>query len=55
MNYTMLTLFIASLTKHTDPCTGETKGWTVSFGGKGFGLTGFETGTSTSWYSALQE
>jgi RHS repeat-associated protein len=55
-NYTMLTLFIGSLTKHTDPCTGETTGWTLSIGGKGgFGLTGFETGTSQSWSGALQE
>jgi len=55
MNYTMLTLFIGSLTKYSDPCTGETTGWTVSLGGKGFGLTGFETGTTLSWSGALQE
>jgi hypothetical protein len=55
MNYTMLTLYIGSLTKFTDPCSGETTGWTLSLGGKGFGFTGFETGTSMSWSAALQE
>ncbi|ABW66652.1 NHL domain-containing protein [Desulfosudis oleivorans] len=55
MNYTMLTLFIASLTKYSDPCTGKTTGWTVSLGGKGYGLTWFEKGTSKSWSYALQE
>ena len=49
MNYTMLTFLIASLTKYTDPCTGETMGWTLSLAGKGLGLTWFETGTSRSW------
>ena len=55
MNYTMLTVILGSITKYTDPCTGETSGWTISLGGKGFGLTGFENGTARSWSSALQE
>jgi len=55
MNYTMMTLFIVALTKYTNPCTGETTGLTISLGGKGLGLTGFERGTVLSWSAALQE
>ena len=55
MNYTMLTLFFGSIIKYTDPCTGETTGWTISLGGKGIGFTWFETGTTRSWSTALQE
>jgi hypothetical protein len=55
INYTMMTLFIVSLIKHTDRCTGETIGWTISLGGKGIGLTGFERGTTLSWSGVLQE
>ena len=55
MKYTMLTIIFVSFTKYTDPDTCETTGWTVSIGGKGFGLTGFEEGTSESYSSALQD
>jgi RHS repeat-associated protein len=55
MNYTMLTLFVGSVTKYTDPSSGETTGWTISLAGKGLGLTGFEKGTIRSSSGALQE
>jgi RHS repeat-associated protein len=50
--YTTMTLFIATLNKYYDS-NGNTIGWGVSLGGKGFGLTWFEDGTIEGLYKSF--